>query len=108
MKIRQLSVFEFDNFARNHPLSSYHQTSSYAMFQSEQGFDYDLLGLIDNNNEIVAASLILIKKINFLYGYGYAPKGFLMNYYDESIIKEFTKLLKKHYYNKNRKIILLI
>ena len=101
MKIRQLSVFEFDKFARNHPLSSYHQTSSYAMFQSEQGFDYDLLGLIDNNNEIVAASLILTKKINFLYGYGYAPKGFLMNYYDESIIKEFTKLLKKHYYNKN-------
>ena len=59
MKIRQLSVFEFDNFARNHPLSSYHQTSSYAMFQSEQGFDYDLLGLINNNNEIIAASLIL-------------------------------------------------
>ena len=101
MKIRQLSIFEFDNFATNHPLGSYHQTSSYALFQSEQGKDYDLLGLINEKNEIIAASLIIIKKLNIFFSYGYAPKGFLMNYYDERIVKEFSTLLKKHYYNKN-------
>ena len=101
MKIRQLSIFEFDKFALNHPLSSYHQSSSYALFQSEQGNDYDLIGLINDKNEVIAASLIIIKKINIFFAYGYAPKGFLMNYYDETIVKEFTKLLKKHYYKKN-------
>ena len=101
MKIRQLSIFEFDKFALSHPLSSYYQTSSYALFQSEQGNDYDLIGLVNEKNEIIAASLIVIKKINIFFSYGYAPRGFLMNYYDEAIIKEFTTKLKKHYYNKN-------
>lgn len=105
MKIRQLSIFEFDNFALNHPLSSYHQTSSYALFQSEQGKDYDLIGLVNEKNEIIAASLIIIKKINLFFSYGYAPKGFLMNYYDEAIVKEFTTKLKKHYYKKNMAFI---
>ena len=101
MKIRQLSIFEFDKYALSHPLSSYYQTSSYALFQSEQGNDYDLIGLVNEKNEIVAASLIVIKKINIFFSYGYAPRGFLMNYYDEAMIKEFTTKLKKHYYNKN-------
>ena len=101
MKIRQLSIFEFDKFALSHPLSSYYQTSNYALFQSEQGNDYDLIGLVNEKNEIIAASLIVIKKINIFFSYGYAPRGFLMNYYDEAIIKEFTTKLKKHYYNKN-------
>ena len=105
MKIRQLSIFEFDNFALNHPLSSYHQTSSYALFQSEQGKDYDLIGLVNEKNEIIAASLIIIKKINLFFSYGYAPKGFLMNYYDEAIVKEFTTKLKKYYYKKNMAFI---
>ena len=69
MKIRQLSIFEFDNFATNHPLGSYQQTSSYALFQSEQGKDYDLLGLINEKNEIIAASLIIIKKLNIFFSY---------------------------------------
>lgn len=101
MKIRQLSIFEFDKYALNHPLSSYYQTSNYALFQSEQGNDYDLIGLFNDKNEIVAASLIIIKKINIFFSYGYAPRGFLMNYYDEAIVKEFTTKLKKHYHSKN-------
>ncbi len=101
MKLRTLSIFEFDAFAEKHPLGSYHQTSNYGMLMSEQGLDYELIGMIDNNNEIVAASLIIIKKFNFLYKYAYAPKGFLVNYYDFNQVKEFTKLLKKRYHSKN-------
>ena len=101
MKLRELSIFEFDNFAKNHPLGSYHQTSNYALNMSENNYDYDLLGLIDDNNEIVAASLILYRKIGLFYRYGYAPKGFLIDYYNPSIVKEFTTLLKKYYYKKN-------
>lgn len=101
MKLRTLSIFEFDEYAYNHPLGSYHQTSSYALFMSEQGYEYDLLAMVDENNKIVAASLILIKKIGMFNRYGYAPKGFLIDYYDTVILKEFTELLKKYYYKKN-------
>ena len=101
MKLKNLSIFEFDNYAYNHPLSSYHQSSSYALFMSEQGYDYDLLGLLDDNGTIHAASLILSKKLGMFYRYGYAPKGFLIDYYNSNLVAEFTKALKKYYYKKN-------
>ena len=101
MKLKNLSIFEFDNFAFNHPLSSYHQSSSYALFMAEQGYDYDLLGLVDDKGKIHAASLILSKKIGLFYRYGYAPKGFLIDYYNANMLKEFTTQLKKYYYKKN-------
>lgn len=101
MKLKNLTIFEFDNFASSHPLNSYHQSSNYAIYKSEQGYDYDLIGMVDDNDKIIAASLIFIKRINLIYGYGYAPKGFLIDYYNPYIIEEFVKLLKKKYYKKN-------
>lgn len=101
MKLKNLSIFEFDEYAKNHPLGSYHQSSNYAIFMSEQGYDYDLLGLVDDNGKIHAASLILYKKLGMFNRYGYAPKGFLIDYYNPTILKEFTSALKKYYYKKN-------
>ena len=101
MKLKNLSIFEFDNYSFNHPLSSYHQSSSYALMMAEQGYDYDLLGLVDDDDNIHAASLILSKRLGMFNRYGYAPKGFLIDYYDPELISKFTKLLKKHYYKKN-------
>jgi len=101
MKLVKLTIFEFDEFSNNHPLGSYHQTSNYAINASEEGYDYELLGLKDDEGKIVAASLILIKKINFLSKYGYAPKGFLIDYFDKSLLKTFTDELKKYFYKKN-------
>lgn len=101
MKLRELNIFEFDNFAMKHPLGSYHQTSTYALFATEQGYDYDLMGLVDDNNKIVAASLIISKKIGLFYKYGYAPKGFLLDYFNPKIVEEFTKALKKYYFRRN-------
>ena len=101
MKLRNLSIFEFDEYAENHPLGSLYQTSSYALVASEQGYDYDLVGMIDDEGNIRAASLILSKRIGLFNRYGYAPKGFLIDYFDPTLLQEFTKLLKKRYYNKN-------
>lgn len=101
MKLVNMSIFEFDNFAKNHPLGSYHQSANYALFMSEQGYDYDIVGLEDKNHRIVAASIIFNKKIGLFYKYGYAPKGFLMDYYDPNMIKEFTDAIKKRYSKKN-------
>ena len=101
MKLKNLSIFEFDEYAKNHPLGSYHQSSNYALLMSEQGYEYDLLGFVDDNKNIHAASLILYKKLGMFNRYGYAPKGFLIDYYDTNLLKEFTKALKKYYYKKN-------
>lgn len=101
MKLKNLSIFEFDKFAESHPLGSYHQSSNYALLGSEQGYEYDLLGFVDDQGNIYAASLILSKKIGMFTRYGYAPKGFLIDYYNQNLLKEFTQALIKYYYKKN-------
>lgn len=101
MILKSLSASEFTNFSQNHPLTSYYQTTNYAMLMAEYGYDYDLIGLIDDNDNIIAASMILIKPIGIKCYYGYAPRGFLLDYENEYILKEFTEKIKEYYYNKN-------
>lgn len=100
MHLKELSIAEFDNFALNNPLGSYYQSSNYALFMAENGFDYEFLGLIDELGVIKAASLILIKKINHKDKFGYAPKGFLIDYFDADLLKVFVEELKKYYAKK--------
>ena len=100
-KIKELNIFDFDNFAAKHPLRSPYQSSLYALFLSEQGYEYEMIGLVDENNNIIAASLIAIKKINFLCKIAYAPRGFLIDYFDKELLKTFCKLLTKRYFKKN-------
>ncbi len=99
MYIKELSISEFTDYSITHPLTSYTQTINYAILLSEYGFEYDLIGFVDDNEHIHAASLILTKNIaNFKYGY--APKGFLLDYTDYELLNSFTKKLCEYYYNK--------
>jgi len=100
MHIKELTIAEFDAYAKTNPLGSYYQSSNYALFMAENGFDYDLIGFIDELGIIKAAALILIKKISFSYRYGYSPKGFLIDYFDFDLVNEFCKALKKYYAKK--------
>ncbi len=100
MIIKELTINEFDNFSKNHQLTSFRQTSKYALFMAENGYDYDLLGLIDNTGNIIAAALILIKKISISLKYGYSPSGFLLDYFNYDILKIFTEKIKDFYAKK--------
>ena len=101
MDFRPLNIEEFTTFEQNHPLSNFYQTINYAMLMAENGYDYDLVGLVNEENKIVAASLILLKPIGIKCFYGYAPRGFLIDYSNEELLKTFTEHLKKYYYEKN-------
>lgn len=101
MHFKILSLFEFDEYASNHPLRSYHQSSNYAIFMAEKGYDYDFVGLVTDSGNIKAASLILYKPIGKINKYGYAPKGFLIDYYDTKLVSTFLEEIKKYYKKKN-------
>ncbi len=105
MRIVDLTIEEFDEYSFDHKLGNYCQTSEYAKVMGELGFNYDYIGLIDDTKQIVAASLILYKKIGFFYKYAYAPKGFLIDYEDNELTKVFLNLLTKYY--KKRGCILI-
>ena len=94
MYMRELTTEEFNQFTDSFIYSSIYQTSEYGFVMNNQNYESMFLGLIDGNN-VVAASLILIEKIN-MFKYAYAPKGFLIDYNDEYIVEEFTKQIKDY------------
>lgn len=100
MQIRELTNIEFIQFTEYFNQSSVYQTPEYAMSMSKQNYDTLYLGMINSQNEIVAASVILIEMLGkFLYAY--APRGFLIDYNNEELVKEFSTLIKKHLRKKN-------
>lgn len=105
MRICELTIQAFTEFVKNSPLKSYMQSEEYARFMGEEKYNYDYIGLVDEDGVIRAASLILWRKIGLNMRYGYAPKGFLINYYDDSLVKMFTEELKKYYAKKNMAFI---
>ena len=105
MKIVELTIQRFDEFAKNHPLRNYCQSSLYARYMGEQGYSYDYVGYEDDSGNLVAASLILFKRIGGLQKYAYAPKGFLIDYYNLDLLTKFIKDITKKY--KKKKIVFL-
>ena len=68
MQIKELTIEEFTNYQINHQFSNYYQTINYALIMAENGYEYDLIGLVDDSNNILASSLILTIQL------GDAPK----------------------------------
>ncbi len=101
MHIRTLNLDEFNEFQSRHLLSNLYQTVNYGVLKAEDGYEYELIGLCDEEENVLAASLILTKPIGVGCIYGYAPRGFLIDYEDEYLLRTFTKLLKEYYLKKN-------
>lgn len=94
MEIKQLTNKEFSDFINNFKEKSIYQTPEYGFVMNHENFDTIFLGLVENNN-ILAASLILIQKFSS-FKYAYAPKGFLIDYENKELLKEFTEKIKKY------------
>lgn len=98
--IKELRFNEFEEFAKNHMLFNHYQTINYAMLMTEYDYDYDLIGYFEND-ELKAASLIIFKNLTNFKRYGYAPRGFLIDYLNPHLLERFTKELKEYYDRKN-------
>ena len=98
--IRELKFTEFEDFSKRHILSNRYQTINYAMLMTEYDFDYDLIGYFENNT-LVAASLIIFNNLTTYKKYGYAPRGFLIDYTNVHLMTRFTKALMNYYQKKN-------
>lgn len=101
MNIISLTEIQFKNYSRIHSKRNYFQSIEFANMQKNNGYTPLYVGLIDEKNNLIAASLILSKKIIGKYLYGYVPGGFLIDYTNYNLISDFTKLLQKYLYNLN-------
>ena len=124
MKLINLSENVYRNYANIHSRRNFGQTIEYAYLETNIHKQRLFLGLIDENNNIHAASLILIHNVSTTVTEAIAPNGFLIDYANYALVKAFNELLikrlkkekvtylitnpmfKYHVINKNNKIIL--
>ena len=95
MYIKELNNAEFNLFTDSYPYFSIYQTSEYGFIMNTQNYTSLFLGLVDDYQKIVAASLILIEKEG-IFKYAYAPKGFLIDYSNKGLVEQFTTLIKEY------------
>ena len=96
MEFVELSEKEFLNYSKKSPYTSFYQMPEWAKVKKTNGWNSYFVGLKDNNNKIVAATLLLSKKIKMFKTMFYAPRGFLLDYNDLDLLKEFTNKVKEY------------
>ncbi len=103
MKLIELNKKEFKEFADKHPQITFHQTEEWANLKKENGWDSFYLGL-KKDNKIQAAALILSKTLPIIKKkMFYSPRGYLIDYHDKELLKEFTIGIKE--FAKSKKAI---
>ena len=100
MIIKELSNEQFDKFISDSNYNSIYQSSSYAKVMQKNGYQSMLIGLVDNANTIIAASLLLIENRQG-FKYAIAPHGFIVDFSNQELVKIFTNKLKDYLKAKN-------
>ena len=96
MKLVNLTKTEFKKYADNHSQITFHQTEEWANLKKVNGWKAYYIGLKEGK-KIKAAALILAKELPIIKKkMFYSPRGFLIDYNDFELLKEFTNELKKY------------
>ena len=95
MKIVTISPEQFDRYASRHRYRNYYQTSVYGNTMRKFGFNVHFLGITDDSNTLIGASLIIYREVFMGHKIAYAPRGILFNYENPNQVKELADKLKK-------------
>ena len=78
--VTDINPNEFDRFADKQKNNHYTKTSAYGVFKKNDGYEYYLVGVKDDE-QLVATAMILRKKIAYLFSYYcYVTYGYNMDY----------------------------
>ncbi len=95
MKLKNLSKEEFKEFADKHPQITFHQTEEWANLKKKNGWEAYYIGY-EEEEEIKAGALLLAKTIPLIKKkMFYSPRGFLIDYHNKELLKNFTEELKQ-------------
>ena len=98
MIIRELTDIQFDTYAKINNVNSIYQTSKYAKVMKKHGYQPLMLGLFDQDT-LVGASMVLIENKNG-FKYAYIPRGFIIDFNNQILTKNFSNYLKNYLKNK--------
>ncbi len=104
--IEKLSEKEYRDFWSKTPNNHFMQSYEWGQVQKKhRNLEPCYVGLKDENDNVVAAALLLKKSTPLNMCYFYSPRGFTMDFSNKKILSEFTKELKN--YLKKQKAIYL-
>ena len=95
MEIILLTQTQYKNYSNIHNQRNFGQTIEYSQLPENYNDKKLFLGLIDNLNNLCAATLLLVKNISPTIKEAYAPNGFLIDYSNFDLVKTFTEKLIK-------------
>lgn len=96
MHIVKLNELQFKNYSNLHSKKNYKQSIEYATLEESKGYKKLYLALVDDDNNVHAATMILEKNLNSRFKYGYVPSGYLINFYNFDLLEIFTNELKAY------------
>ena len=96
MRIIELNQIQYRNYSNIHSRRNFGQTVEYSILDANNNKKRLFLGMIDDNNNLCAATLILITQISPSVKRADAPNGFLIDYADYELVRIFTDKLKEY------------
>lgn len=103
MKIIELNEKQFKNYANLHSSRNYFQTVEYANIKNK--YKKNFLGFINENDNTIMGAVLLLEKKVWKFKIGIVPGGFLVDYNNDQMFKDFVITLKN--YLKTKKFIFL-
>ncbi len=100
MEFVTLTEDEFLKFSLDYPHTSFFQMPLWGEVKKDNGWTSYYVGLKDNDH-VVAATLLLSKRIKFFKNMFYAPRGFLIDYDNFELLEQFTKGIRDFLKDKN-------
>lgn len=99
----ELKKDEYEKFVKNSKKSHFLQSYIWGEFcKKEKKMSPFYVGL-KKDKKIVGTALLLEKKLPLGYSYFYSPRGFVLDYNDKEVLKEFTDKIKE--FSKKHKAI---
>ena len=95
MKIVTLNPDQFDKYAKKHKYRNYYQTSAYGNTMIKFGYNIHYLGITNDRNYLIGATLIIYKDVFMNNKIAYAPRGILFDYDDSLNVKTLAEKLKQ-------------
>lgn len=106
MKIEELESNEYEEYISKNKYTTFYQKEYWGKLKKDGGWNYKLVGM-KKNNKIIGATLLLFKNLPLGLKLFYSPRGFLIDYNDEELLKEFVLEIKE-YVKKEKGFILKI
>lgn len=95
MELVKLTEEEFNSFASNHSQATFLQTINWGKLKEANGWKWELLGFKEKN-KVIAGMMLLSKATPIKKKMFYAPRGFILDYNNTSLLEEFTAKTKKY------------